>query len=89
MHWRSPQVRLLDTLRESVDLRRAELRQNFRNFRLDRIVDARIASEHFPDEAGKRLEDFLGRMPDDSGSQRRRPGEPLDNPFGPRLLPMS
>src|SRR2546425_7913319 len=36
-----------------------ELRQDFRNFRLDRIVDARIAAERFPDESGKRLEDFL------------------------------
>jgi predicted DNA-binding transcriptional regulator YafY len=42
-----------------------ELRQDFRNFRLDRIVDARIAPERFPDESGKRLEDFLRRMRDD------------------------
>ena len=42
-----------------------ELRQDFRNFRLDRIVDARIAAERFPDESGKRLEDFLRRMRDD------------------------
>jgi predicted DNA-binding transcriptional regulator YafY len=42
-----------------------ELRQDFRNFRLDRIVDASIAAERFPDEAGKRLEDFLRRIRDD------------------------
>lgn len=41
-----------------------ELRQDFRNFRLDRIVDSSIA-ERFPDEAGKRLEDFLRRMRED------------------------
>ena len=42
-----------------------ELRQDFRNFRLDRIVDAHLAAERFPDEAGKRLEDFLRRMRED------------------------
>jgi len=39
-----------------------QLRQDFRNFRLDRMVDIRIAEERFPDEAGKRLEDFLRTM---------------------------
>lgn len=39
-----------------------ELRQDFRNFRLDRIGEVSVASERFPDEAGKRLEDFLRRM---------------------------
>ncbi len=39
-----------------------ELREDFRNFRLDRIVEANITTEHFPDEAGKRLEDFLRRI---------------------------
>jgi len=33
--------------------------------RTHRIVDARIAPERFPNEAGKRLEDFPGRMRDD------------------------
>jgi predicted DNA-binding transcriptional regulator YafY len=42
-----------------------ELRQDFRNFRLDRIDDARVGPERFPDESGKRLEDFLRRMRDD------------------------
>jgi predicted DNA-binding transcriptional regulator YafY len=42
-----------------------ELRQDFRNFRLDRIDKARIAAERFPDEAGKRLEEFLRRMRED------------------------
>ncbi|MCZ6855974.1 MAG: YafY family protein [Gammaproteobacteria bacterium] len=36
-----------------------ELRQDFRNFRLDRINSLRILSSTFPDEPGKRLEDFF------------------------------
>lgn len=39
-----------------------ELRQDFRNFRLDRIAGLRRLEERFPDESGKRLEDFLRRM---------------------------
>ena len=39
-----------------------ELRQDFRNFRLDRIAEVSVTPERFPDEAGKRLEDFLRRM---------------------------
>jgi predicted DNA-binding transcriptional regulator YafY len=39
-----------------------ELRQGFRNFRLDRIDQARTLSERFPDEAGKRLEDYLRQI---------------------------
>lgn len=39
-----------------------ELRQDFRNFRLDRIVELRALDERFSDEAGKRLEDFFRRM---------------------------
>ena len=39
-----------------------ELRQDFRNFRLDRVADVRCVEERFADEAGKRLEDFLRRM---------------------------
>lgn len=39
-----------------------ELRQDFRNFRLDRIADLRRLDERFPDESGKRLEDFLRKM---------------------------
>jgi len=35
-----------------------ETREDFRNFRLDRVKDATIG-KRFPDEAGKRLEDFL------------------------------
>lgn len=35
-----------------------ELRQDFRNFRLDRIVALRVLDQRFPDEAGKRLADF-------------------------------
>jgi len=36
-----------------------ELRQAFRSFRLDRIGDARPLSSTFPDEPGRRLEDYL------------------------------
>jgi predicted DNA-binding transcriptional regulator YafY len=39
-----------------------ELRQDFRNFRLDRIAALRRLDERFPDESGKRLEDFLRKM---------------------------
>ena len=39
-----------------------ELRQDFRNFRLDRIADVIVAPDRFPDESGKRLEDFLRKM---------------------------
>ena len=35
-----------------------EMREDFRNFRLDRMANVAIGSR-FPDEAGKRLEDFL------------------------------
>lgn len=35
-----------------------ELREDFRSFRLDRMANAAIGNR-FPDEAGKRLEDFL------------------------------
>lgn len=39
-----------------------ELRQDFRNFRLDRIVEVRVLDERFPDEPGKRLQDYARRM---------------------------
>lgn len=39
-----------------------ELREDFRNFRLDRIVDLALLPERFADEPGKRLEDFVRRM---------------------------
>src|SRR5207237_6614925 len=35
-----------------------ELREDFRNFRLDRVAGVQVGSR-FPDEPGKRLEDFL------------------------------
>jgi predicted DNA-binding transcriptional regulator YafY len=52
-----------------------ELRQDFRNFRVDRITAARGLRSTFPDEPGKRLEDYfassacgsrLGRAPQES-----------------------
>lgn len=39
-----------------------ELRQDFRNFRLDRIASLELTQTRFPDEAGKRLADFLRKM---------------------------
>lgn len=39
-----------------------ELRQDFRNFRLDRIAALRVLDQPYPDEAGKRLQDFLRAM---------------------------
>ena len=39
-----------------------ELRQNFRNFRLDRIGAVNVAELRYPDEPGKRLEDYVRKM---------------------------
>jgi len=39
-----------------------ELRNDFRNFRVDRMAEATILPERFGPEPGKRLEDFLARM---------------------------
>src|SRR5262245_8024916 len=36
-----------------------ELRQDFRNFRIDRITTTRTLRSTFPDEPGKRLEDYF------------------------------
>lgn len=41
-----------------------EHRQDFRNFRLDRILALDLLEEHYPDEAGKRLADFVRHMQD-------------------------
>ncbi len=38
-----------------------ELRQDFRNFRIDRIEDARGLTSLVPDEPGKRLEDYFAQ----------------------------
>jgi len=39
-----------------------ELRVDFRNFRLDRIESALVTGRAYPDEAGRRLEDFVRAM---------------------------
>jgi len=39
-----------------------ELRGDFRNFRVDRIVEARVTGDTYPDQAGRRLEDFVRSM---------------------------
>lgn len=41
-----------------------ELRQDFRNFRIDRIVEARSLTTQYPDEPGKRLEDYFIKASD-------------------------
>ena len=39
-----------------------ELRNDFRNFRLDRIVDLTKTAETFKDEPGRRLRDYLRQI---------------------------
>ncbi len=39
-----------------------ELRQDFRSFRIDRIDDARALTTQYPDEPGKRLQDYFDRV---------------------------
>lgn len=39
-----------------------ELRQDFRNFRVDRIADVRSLTTQYPDEPGKRLEDYFASV---------------------------
>jgi predicted DNA-binding transcriptional regulator YafY len=39
-----------------------ELRNDFRDFRLDRIAECQVLSECFADEAGKRLADYLRKV---------------------------
>lgn len=39
-----------------------EHRQDFRNFRLDRIQQLSLLDEHYPDQEGKRLADFVRHM---------------------------
>ncbi|MEM1436603.1 MAG: YafY family protein [Pseudomonadota bacterium] len=39
-----------------------ELRQDFRSFRIDRMLTARALSTPFPDEEGKRLSDYLAQI---------------------------
>lgn len=39
-----------------------ELRNDFRNFRIDRINRVRVLGSEFPDEAGKRLEDYFAAV---------------------------
>ncbi|MFP6817506.1 MAG: YafY family protein [Pseudomonadales bacterium] len=41
-----------------------ELRQDFRNFRIDRLADVNILNSEFPDEPGKRLTDYFAAESD-------------------------
>jgi predicted DNA-binding transcriptional regulator YafY len=45
-----------------------ELRQDFRSFRIDRIIGLNVLNSTFPDEPGKRLEDYLGRCAERPGT---------------------
>jgi predicted DNA-binding transcriptional regulator YafY len=42
-----------------------ELRNDFRNFRLDRISHCEVLAERFPDAAGRRLADYLRKVSGD------------------------
>jgi predicted DNA-binding transcriptional regulator YafY len=42
-----------------------ELRQSFRSFRIDRIVEARTLATQFPDETGKRRADYFAQVRDE------------------------
>ena len=44
-----------------------ELRDDFRNFRLDRIASCDATGESFTDEPGKSLADYLRRMESEAG----------------------
>jgi predicted DNA-binding transcriptional regulator YafY len=39
-----------------------ELRQDFRNFRLDRVTNSQVEAQAFPDQPGRRLADYLRAM---------------------------
>lgn len=41
-----------------------ELRQSFRNFRVDRVTASRTLTSEFPDEPGRRLEDYFAAVHD-------------------------
>ncbi|MEQ8692986.1 MAG: YafY family protein [Pseudomonadales bacterium] len=43
-----------------------ELRQDFRNFRVDRIEEARALTTQFPDQSGRRLQDYFDNVGDGS-----------------------
>ncbi|HEX7509126.1 MAG TPA: WYL domain-containing protein, partial [Polyangia bacterium] len=44
-----------------------ELRESFRNFRLDRVTSVTVTQHTFAPEAGKRFEDFLELMAQEPG----------------------
>jgi predicted DNA-binding transcriptional regulator YafY len=39
-----------------------ELRRDFRNFRIDRFVTLQVCEQEFPDEPGRRFDDYMKRM---------------------------
>jgi predicted DNA-binding transcriptional regulator YafY len=50
-----------------------ELRNDFRSFRLDRVVDFRVLEESFKDEPGRTLEDYFRQMNEAHDSYRSQP----------------
>jgi predicted DNA-binding transcriptional regulator YafY len=50
-----------------------ELRQDFRHFRVDRIVECNETGEMFADEAGKTLADFVAGMREGGGERQLGP----------------
>ncbi len=52
-----------------------EMRQDFRSFRLDRVVMAAFLEERFPQTPGRRLTDFVKRV---KAERRRTPERPLE-----------
>lgn len=48
-----------------------ELREDFRNFRLDRIMEACVLPESFTEEPGKSLQDYFRRVAEQHGLPRR------------------
>ena len=48
-----------------------ELRQDFRNFRLDRVTRLEVTTETFADVPGRTLRDFFQRYEDEAAERRR------------------
>ncbi len=64
-----------------------ELRNDFRNFRLDRMAEAEILETRFAPEPGKRLADFVAIMQRCEEEDRRRPWQGRGPPSRPGVRP--
>ena len=47
-----------------------ELREDFRAFRLDRVRELQVLPEHFADEPGKTMDDYLAQMREEGEAHR-------------------